>query len=259
MVMDRGALWIQVDPPVDAIVRLDVVSGQARPAVPGGHSVESGPEGLWVVGEDWLARVDPADGSELLRVDVGGDFALGGGYVWIFNREGLHQIDPDSGKVVAVMARGVADLCYERAGVVVAFDSAWLACKEGKVLRLALPSAEVTEIATDGGSHTFAVTDTAVWVTNYISNTVSRIDPRTNRETRVRGVGAGIGITTGDGYVWASSGQGIAKIDPATASVAEILNVGTGAGGNLYELVWENGIIWASTRSERVLRIDPST
>jgi hypothetical protein len=258
MVMSSGALWIQVDPPVDAIVRIDVESGAAVPAVPGGHSVESGPEGLWVVGEDWLARVDPADGNEALRVDIGGDFALGEGSVWVFNEEGLHRIDPATGKVADPVARGAAALCDEPAGLIVAFDSAWLACKEGKVLRLAIPSGEVTAITTDLGSHTLTVTDTAVWVSNYLAGNVSRIDASTNTATTVPGVGEGVGITTGGGYVWASAAQGIAKIDPATASVVETFDLGTDVGINLYELVWDNGIIWASTRSSQVLKVDPS-
>lgn len=258
MVMSHGALWIQVDPPVDAIVRIDVDSGEAQPAVPGGHSVESGPEGLWVVGEDWLARVDPTTGAEDLRLDIDGEFALAEGSVWVFNKKGLHRIDPASGRIAEPTAREDAPLCYESAGLIVAFDSAWVACKEGKVLRISIPSGEVTAITTDGGSHTLTATSTAVWVSNYLAGTVSRIDPSTDTATTVPGAGAGVGITNGGGFVWASTGLGIAKIDPETGSVVETLDLGNGFGSNLYELVWDSGFIWASTRSSQVLKVDPA-
>ena len=36
-----GSLWVQVDPPIDAIVRIDIETGSSEPAVPLGHKVES--------------------------------------------------------------------------------------------------------------------------------------------------------------------------------------------------------------------------
>jgi hypothetical protein len=89
-----GALWIQVDPPVDAIVRIDVATGSATSAVVAGHGPKSGDEGLWVVGADWLARIDPATGEEMLRVPMGGALALGDGAAWLANESGLHRINP---------------------------------------------------------------------------------------------------------------------------------------------------------------------
>src|SRR5215218_3228889 len=60
-----GSLWIQVDPPVDAIVRVDVVTGSGTPAVPLGWKAKSGAEGLWVVCCNWLAQVNPTTGQEM--------------------------------------------------------------------------------------------------------------------------------------------------------------------------------------------------
>jgi hypothetical protein len=250
-----GALWIQVDPPVDAIVRIDVATGSTAPAVPFGHKARSGSEGLWVVAGDWLARVEPATGKETLRVPMGGAFALADGAVWLLNDLGLHRIDASTGKVGDPVGPSISSVCDSPKDLVVAFDSAWLACKEGKVVRIDVSRGDLTSITTARGADKFAVTDDAVWVTNYQADSVSRIDPETNQVTTLADAGSGVGITSGGGYVWAATANGIAKIDPATASIVDAIELGP---GEYYELVWDEGIIWVSTRGNRVLKVDPS-
>ena len=255
MTKARGALWIQVDPPVDAIVRIDIETGAATPVVPGGRKAKSGPEGLWVEGGDWLARVDPTTGKESLRVPMGGHFALADGAVWLANELGLHRIDPETGLVDNPIAWSDAAPCAQPKDLAVAFDSAWLACKEGHVVRIVIATGESTMIPTGSGAHTFAVTEDRVWVTNYQAGSVSRIDPVSNTATTIKGTGSGVGITSGDGYIWAAMPHGISRIDPVTASIVDTISLGL---GEYYELVWDDGIIWASTRGKRVLKVDIS-
>lgn len=251
-----GALWIQVDAPVDAIVRIDATTGTSAPAVPLGWTPKSGTEGLWVVCCDWLVRVDPATGQEMLRVPMGGTLALGDDAAWLANETGLYRINADTGEVGEPIAPGVASACAKRHDLAIAFASAWLACtREGQVVRIDLATGEQTGIATAPGPNRLTVTEEAVWVTNYEAGSVSRIDPQTNGVTMVDGAGRDPGITNGGGYVWASTPTGIAKIDPTTASVIGEVDLGP---GQYYELVWDDGIIWVSTRGNRVLKVDPS-
>jgi hypothetical protein len=250
------ALWIQVDPPVDAIVRIDAESGVAEPVVSGAIKTRSGAEGVWVACCDGIARVDAATGKELLRVPLDGAFALAEGSVWTLSERGLQRLDPGTGAVVGKPLGSIDPYeCQSWKDMAVAFGSAWLACKEGKVVRIDAASGKVTGITTELGAHTFALTDAAVWVTNYQAGSVSRIDPATNQVTTIEGAGSGVGITSGGGHVWASTPRGIAKIDPATAAIVGTVYLGPGA---YYELVWDDGIIWASTRGNRVLKIDAS-
>jgi DNA-binding beta-propeller fold protein YncE len=250
-----GALWIQVDLPVNAIVRIDTATGTAAPAVPRGHKVKAGGEGLWVVGRDWLVRVDPASAEETLRVPMGGAFALDEGAAWLFNERGLHRIDATTGAVGRPIGPDLATVCADPKDLLMAFDSAWLACKEGKVVRLDISSGVVTPITTEAGAHTLVKTDAAVWVTNYEAGSVSRIDPAGNKVSTIAGVGSGVGITVGDGFVWAAARTGIAKIDPLTASIVGTIALGP---GEYYDLAWDDGLIWASTRGNRVLKVDPA-
>jgi hypothetical protein len=252
-----GALWIQVDPPVDAIVRVDIATGAALPLIRGGTDAKSGPEGLWVACCDGIARVDPATGSKELQLDLDGAFALAEGSIWTLSEVGLQEVDPRTGLPIGspIGSAVSATECGSWKDLIVAFGSAWLACKEGKVVRIEIPDGKMTTIATDDGTHTFAVTDDAVWVTNYQADTVSRIDPKSNRVTTISGAGHGVGLTTGGGYVWAAAETGIAKIDPATKSIVDTIDLGW---GEYYELVWDDGIIWVSTRGNRVLEVDAS-
>ena len=68
-------------------------------------------------------------------------------------------------------------------------------------------------------------------------------------------MGSGVGITTGGGFVWASDETGIATIDPATAAIVGRLPLGA---AEYYELVWDDGVIWVSTRTGSILRVDSS-
>jgi streptogramin lyase len=253
MTKAAGALWIQVDAPVDAIVRIDATTGTAAPAVPGGWRAKAGTEGLWAVCCDWLVRIDPATGTETLRVPMGGALALGGGSVWLYNDDGLHRIDASTGTTAKPIGPGASSVCDSTKDLAIAFESAWVACKEGHVVRIDLATGESTSIPTGAGAHTIAVTQDAVWVTNYEDGTVSRIDPVTDHATSVPGAGSGVGITTGGGFVWASTTSGIAKIDPVTGSILGVVDLGP---GEYYELVWDDGIIWVSTRGSRVLKVD---
>ena len=250
-----GALWIQVDPPVDAIVRIDVATGVAVPAIPGGIEAKFGKEGLWVACCDGIARVDPATGEQLLLVPLDGAFALANGSVFTLSKQGLQELDPQTGVAVGEPVAVDPTACDAWKDLIVAFGSAWLACKQGKVVRIDLEGGRSTSITTQAGAHTFAVTEDAVWVTNYQAGSVSRIDPQTDQVTTIEGAGSGVGITSGGGFVWAAAANGIAKIDPATRSIVAMIDLGP---GDYYELVWDEGIIWVSTRGSRVLKVDPS-
>ena len=249
------ALWIQVDPPVDAIVRIDIATGESKPVVPLGHKVKFGSEGLWVLGGGWLARVDPVTGAEMVKVPMGGGFALADGAVWLYNERGLHRIEPATGRIGKPIGPDLASVCVAPKDLLIAFESAWVACKEGKVVRVELSNGDLTRIETETGAHTLAMTDDAVWVTNYQAGSVSRIGAKSNDVTTIPGAGSGVGIVVGDGYVWAAAPAGIAKIDPTTASIVGTIPLGE---GQYYDLVWDDGIIWTSTRGSRVLKVDPA-
>jgi len=247
-----GYLWVQVDPPVDSVVRVDKATGEVVPMVAAGRFAASGPEGLWVVSGDWLVKIDPTSGAELLKVSSGGALDVAEGSVWLRTESGkLLSVDPDSGKTSLVAKTDPAS-CLEPKRLEIAFGYAWQSCKEGAVVRMALDGSQTSVIPTEAGAHSWTVTDDAVWVTNYEAGSVTRIDPDTGGTTTIPGAGEGVGITSGGGFVWAADFMGISQIDPDTNEIVGHLDVGP---GEYYELVWDDGVIWASTRTARLLKI----
>jgi serine/threonine-protein kinase len=115
---------------------------------------------------------------------------------------------------------------------------------------------------TDPGS--VAIGEGSVWVTNYTSNTVSRIDPVTNRAVTIR-VGRGpYGVAIGQGSAWVVNklGRSVSRIDPSSNRV-----VGT---FSLEQQPWSVAVdddgVWvglvvpgAPTGTAAVARLDPDS
>jgi hypothetical protein len=111
--------------------------------------------------------------------------------------------------------------------------------------------------------------DTAMFVTSYPGNSLTRIDPMTNRATaRVSLATAGsgpVGVVAADGYVWVADHDGtpvtsIAKVDPLTMKVVDIIPVGHDADAGPQWVASGAGSIWTDVPSlHAVVRIDPMT
>ncbi|MCR2764095.1 hypothetical protein NQ152_11325 [Microbacterium sp. zg.B48] len=246
-------LWVEVGSPVDGIVRVEKSSGEATPIVPDGSAVEAGAEGLWVSCCGRLAKIDPLSGAELLRVPRAGTLALGEGFAWLYGLDGtLVKVDTTTGELQQAAAID-PELCADPKDLLIDFGFAWLACSRGVVVRMDLAAGTSSVLPTAGGTHTFAATDEDVWVTNEQAGSVMRIDPDSAEVTEIPGVGTGVGITAGGGFVWASDADGIAKIDPETNKVIDHIDLGT---DQFFELVWDDGVIWTATTTARVLKVD---
>jgi streptogramin lyase len=111
-----------------------------------------------------------------------------------------------------------------------------------------------------------------LWVSDPLSNTIARVDPRTGKqeaEVRVGPAGPIPGayyVTTGGGYVWAVSVQDLYRIDPRTNRTTGRLHIGSGgklcgaamrmpcAGG----VAFADGSVWVTdVERKQLLRIDP--
>jgi DNA-binding beta-propeller fold protein YncE len=109
----------------------------------------------------------------------------------------------------------------------------------------------------------------AIWLTSLPGDTVTRIDPTTNAATgsvslAPSGLGP-IGITVDDGYVWIANHDGnptgsVAKIDPATMSVVDVIPVGSQSFAGPNWLASGAGSIWTDVPNiNAVVRINPTT
>ncbi len=108
-----------------------------------------------------------------------------------------------------------------------------------------------------------------MWLTSLPGNSVTRIDPTTNTATGTisltpSGLGP-IGITVDVGYVWVANHDGnptgsVAKIDPATMSVVDVIPIGNRSIAGPNWLAAGGGSIWTDVPNiNAVVRIDPAT
>lgn len=109
----------------------------------------------------------------------------------------------------------------------------------------------------------------AMWLTSFPGDSVTRIDPTTNTATGTislapSGLGP-IGITVGNGYVWVANHDGyptgsVAKIDPATMSVVDVIPVGSQSFAGPNWVAAGAGSIWTDVPNiNAVVRINPTT
>lgn len=249
-----GAAWIQVDPPVDAVVRVDAASSKVTLQKEGGTGVAITQDAVWmtVAGES-LQKISPRTGKVLLTVKAPEAFyvSAGAGSIWVPTAGGIARVNPCSGAVKKIpikAAVGVQDLSATKTAV-------WVTDKRGgQVFRVdPRKNAVVAVIRTGAGAHDLAVDRHGVWITNYQADTVSRIDPTTNKvAATIRGVGSGTGICACNGAIWASARyQGVFRIDPATNKATMVAplnewNYGVGCG---------DGELWITSTSGRVYRM----
>jgi streptogramin lyase len=99
----------------------------------------------------------------------------------------------------------------------------------------------------------------AVWVANYGDNTLSRVDPSTNRSTLHLDLGAvPYGVAFGAGAVWMTTDFGsgaVFRIDPDSHAIVAKIPVG----GTPTGLTFGDGLVWTANRDGSVERIDPAT
>jgi DNA-binding SARP family transcriptional activator len=168
-----------------------------------------------------VAAIDPASGRVVADIPIGGRpvaIAVGANAVWVVNADDatVLRIDPKTYRVV----RTIGGLGTNPSNLAVGFGSVWVA----------------------GGN----------------DGTLIRIDPRVNAAEGTVRLGAARGgipqpvflVATGAGSVWATRGNELLRVDPATnsavarASVDRPVGLGAGAGS-----------AWVAQENEQLLRV----
>jgi YVTN family beta-propeller protein len=186
-----------------------------------------------------LTRIDPATNA------VGAPLSL-----TITGNEGPQAVTSGEGAIWVAMQ---------------AYDSAGNNMIAGPVERLDATSGQVVATIPVGkGGFDITTSPGAVWVTNYMDDTVSRIDPATNLVTATISVGhRPFGIAYGLGAVWVANEKGpsVSRIDPASNQVVATILTVSGTEG----VTVGAGSVWVTNYGHRgqsdgaLLRIDPAT
>lgn len=218
---DRPRKARRLHRPLAAVVVGVAILGGAAAAIVLGRDTTA----AIVVPPNSVARIDGAAKRIESYTGVGTDpvaVAVGAGGVWAANAgDGtVSRLDPVTGRLERNYAIGADD--------------------------------DVSDIAVGFGS---------VWVADGNGGTVTPIDPKLGVEPAIRPAGrptlaptAVYFVTVGSGYVWATRGDELLRIDPRTNQVDRELNVGVPTG-----LTAGGGSVWVTIQAEQILRIDPST
>jgi YVTN family beta-propeller protein len=188
---NASALWFVCG---GEISRADVAA-RTSGVIVGGTAIAAGPAGLWAIDSASVLRLDPITGAILARIAHAGGVAVAVGTeaVWIADMSAgtVTRIDPATNRVGATIRVGSSPV-----GITVASGAVWVADRRpvaggldlaDTVSRIdpATDSVTATIVVDHGPSPTLFVAG-AVWVANASDGTVSRIDPSTNRPTRLR-------------------------------------------------------------------------
>ncbi len=221
-----------------------------------------------------LGVLDPRTGELLDNIPLGtapSTVAVGDGDVWVLDADDrtVSRIDPEERRVIRTFstASTPTDVAAGAGAVWIGNGARGFGSFPVSVSRVDAESGVVEETVPlpgtggksyfHGGGETrrfIAVTGDAVWVVNP-DQTLSRIDPRTNRVVaRITAIRAS-SIAAGDGEVWGVVEAGVAKIDPASNAVARRIEV---AAESLTGLAVGEGAVWAvDPFGGSVWRIDP--
>jgi streptogramin lyase len=168
-----------------------------------------------------LIRIDPARGRVTTRIAVNGDpFAVAADprAVWVATAQGpAERVDRVTNQVTAVIPAG-GPIGGAQA-VAIGHGGVWLADPGDSVVVRVDPAANRTIARIPvAGAHHLAVDDTGVWVVSGNEAALVQVDPVSNRPVAtvpVRYLRDLKGLAAGAGSVWATSGDTVARIDPA--------------------------------------------
>jgi ABC-type branched-subunit amino acid transport system substrate-binding protein/DNA-binding beta-propeller fold protein YncE/predicted Ser/Thr protein kinase len=150
-----------------------------------------------------VSRIDPETGKLVATIDVeASSIAAGDEGVWVVNGSAVTRIDPRTNRV----GRTIRLAGEDPSGIAVGAGKVWVPVeRDGVVWQIEPGPVPVKRsIAVGVGVDYIAFGAGAVWAGNYIDETVSRIDPRTNEVTRVP-VGAVQALAAGAGGAWVST------------------------------------------------------
>ncbi len=209
---------------------LDVRTGVQEASVALGRSpsnIAAGEGAIWVIDADdgTISRIDPRTRTRERTFSTAStptDVAVGAGAVWVGNAfrggrsrgsypESVSRLDPQTGVVDATIR---------------------------------LPGADAHGYFQGGGfnQQRIAVTPTAVWAVNP-DQTVSRIDPRTNRRVATIEDVQAADIAAAGGEVWVIGSDGVIEIDPRTNAVSQRIQV---AAESMSALALGAGAVWVA-------------
>jgi hypothetical protein len=262
--------------PLDPHVRQVIDTGETARS-----EVAAGPSGVWVLNQrgdppDELVRVDPGSGRVLARIGVGHNAARpvvgADGLVWLTragprsDRPELLMVNPATDRVGLTVPLPGADLGQGTRGLLVAWDTVWVADGRGRLLRVALPVSQAEPVSGVVDVGWLATAGGWVWATG--GGELLRIDPVDGRlDARIisnhpaTGPPAG-GLVSGQDSLWLGgtgpSNALLVRLDPGTGQPERVIRVAGSAEQYRPKLAAGQRVVAARVGKDLYL-VDPAT
>jgi YVTN family beta-propeller protein len=233
--------------PGDVVVRIDPRTNRVVDRIPVDppSGLAFGQGSVWVTsaGYGTVSRIDPQTDEVVAKIKVGrGDVDIAvdesSGAVWVASAylpknyggydnpkysedRNLTRVDPETNRVVEEIPIEAHSQYGGAGNVAVGEGAVWVLSEDGKLLKVDPATNEIAAMVTvgDWSSH-LAVYGGGVWAMVQVKQfRLVRVDPRTMHIVASEDIGpiAKIGeggLTAGGGYVWFSSGEGLARVSP---------------------------------------------
>jgi ABC-type branched-subunit amino acid transport system substrate-binding protein/DNA-binding beta-propeller fold protein YncE len=212
---------------VTRTVRLPGGEGEVLP-VAGAPRLAVGAGAVWAINPDEsISRIDPETGRRVARIDIEqGALTIAAGRegVWLVSESSVLRIDPRTNRVTETIQAGGQTLW----GVAVGAGSVWATARDTGLLWRIEPGPDPVTRSIDVGVGTTFVAfgEGAVWTGNYVDGRVSRLDPRTNRITARTAAGTPQSLAAGAGAVWVSVAGGSNRNELTIPACGEVASGG---------------------------------
>ncbi len=183
------SVWIMTDKK-GTLARLDPAGNHVVTEIavtPGSYALAFGEDAVWVscTEKDLLTRVDPATNLIVETIPVGKQprfLAAGEGAVWTLNQGdgSVTRIDPKTNKVAATIEVGVPG---PGGDITAGEGSVWVTSFGYPISRIDPETNKVVQQFVGDGGDALRVGLGSVWLSNYKSHSVWRLDPQRIRAT----------------------------------------------------------------------------
>ncbi len=230
---------------------------------PGIAAIAVGEGGVWAIGTNGIARIDPETrATKPISIPHGAtDVAVAPGNVWVGNGVSLYRIDPatESVQTIALPVTGLS--LGAPFHLAVGAGAIWVAAEgPGELFEVDDTTAKLVRTVHGlGTADDVAYGAGSVWVADSIDGEVDRIDPRNGRVIgRIPVVGQLTAIAADDQGVWVLTAQSgtVTPINPAIDKAGSSIRVGR----DPTDIAIALGAEWVTNRGDGTLtRIDPVT
>jgi virginiamycin B lyase len=216
---------------------------------------------VWVLNKNRIEKLSDKLKKPILTVDIPnacGGLIVGYHSIWVANckDQSIYRVDKKTGKVLAIIKCGIADLKGE-ISLAAGNNAIWvLSDSIGVLTRINVKSNKIeARIKVIPNSFCAIYKYNSVWITNTALGCVQRIDPKSNRITANIAVGSSPRfLAAGENGVWVlNQGEGsVSRIDPKSNKMIATINTNVpGTGG---DIVTGAGLIWVRATKGRFLQ-----